>query len=570
MQHRRRPPQVLRRCRQTPQSHRPSEPGRVLPPALILVVEPSRPNQCHRQRCTPSSQRSTILPVDSLFLGAYSLQKATVSPAPPQHNNRTASICFPSCERSPTSPCRSSHSGMRYGCGIALLPHRIATASRQGFRSTAQEKVLTAEILPIHSTEPEPDLIAYVVKSLASGGVAALPTDTFYGLAVDPVNLRAVDRIYEIKTRARHKPLSLLIAETAQAYELAREIDTAFDRLAERFWPGPLTIVVKASAHGFPARHRPTPATSPLRVPEAAIDAPWSPASLSPHHSHLRQPAGRHASGVHRRPLRLAQSARSDLRSPSSSTAALPTAPAPVPTTIVDLSGGGNSWMILREGAIPTHEIALHPPSTRAAENTNKVRAKLGVSGSIAQGEADNAQATHGILSSCCRSSSSSVPTRRRCTITPVLSRSWAKSPSPSPCSASMQDPFDCAVALLHSFAYTAAAHAFQDVATADPAMCHRALGNRHDLLPPTLGAAASRRRNSHRAEGTRDRAPTQRQVRARAPVHRCPRPHLPRRRHHSLPHPRIQLRARDEPHRLSQPPRHRIANLLRSRAPRR
>ena len=65
--------------------------------------------------------------------------------------------------------------------------------------------------------EPEPELVDAVAASLSCGNVAALPTDTFYGLAVDPVNLRAVERIYEIKTRARHKPLSLLIADVAQA-----------------------------------------------------------------------------------------------------------------------------------------------------------------------------------------------------------------------------------------------------------------------------------------------------------------------------------------------------------------
>src|SRR5208283_2542610 len=96
----------------------------------------------------------------------------------------------------------------------------------------AQEMNLTAEILRIHPDEPEPELIARVVRALAAGQVAALPTDTFYGLAVDPINLRAVDRIYEIKTRARHKPLSLLISETAQAYALARDIGSGFDRLA--------------------------------------------------------------------------------------------------------------------------------------------------------------------------------------------------------------------------------------------------------------------------------------------------------------------------------------------------
>src|SRR5271170_438652 len=111
-----------------------------------------------------------------------------------------------------------------------------------------QESALTAETLRIHPDEPESALISYVVASLNSGNVVALPTDTFYGLAVDPVNLKAVDRIYDLKARARHKPLSLLIAEVAQAYELARQLDSAFDRLAEKFWPGPLTIVVKAGS----------------------------------------------------------------------------------------------------------------------------------------------------------------------------------------------------------------------------------------------------------------------------------------------------------------------------------
>ena len=94
---------------------------------------------------------------------------------------------------------------------------------------------MTAEMLRIHPDEPEPDLVRYVANSLQSGLVVALPTDTFYGLAVDPVNLRAVERIYDLKTRAKYKPLSLLIADLHQAYELARDVDSAFDSLAERF-----------------------------------------------------------------------------------------------------------------------------------------------------------------------------------------------------------------------------------------------------------------------------------------------------------------------------------------------
>ena len=210
---------------------------------------------------------------------------------------------------------------------------------------------MTAETIRIHPNEPEPRLIEHVVASLNSGYVVALPTDTFYGLAVDPVNLQAVDRIYELKTRARHKPLSLLIAEVAQAYELARQLDSAFDRLAEKFWPGPLTIVVKAGSK-LPFRVTANTGNLALRVPEAAIPRAVvrclglpitaTSANLSGH------PECAYASGVREQlgdkiPLIVDGG-------PTAHTTA---------TTIVDLSGGGNSWMILREGAIPTHEIAL-------------------------------------------------------------------------------------------------------------------------------------------------------------------------------------------------------------------
>jgi hypothetical protein len=107
---------------------------------------------------------------------------------------------------------------------------------------------LSAEILRVHPDEPQPERIEYIVSCLRQGDVVALPTDTFYGLAVDPVNLHAVEQIYQIKSRQKHKPLSLLISSVAQAYELARDIDDRFDRLAEKFWPGPLTIIVRAGS----------------------------------------------------------------------------------------------------------------------------------------------------------------------------------------------------------------------------------------------------------------------------------------------------------------------------------
>jgi L-threonylcarbamoyladenylate synthase len=210
---------------------------------------------------------------------------------------------------------------------------------------------LTAEILRIDPDEPEPGLIEYVAKSLSGGNVVALPTDTFYGLAVDPVNLFAVDRIYDLKNRARHKPLSLLIGDVSHAYDLARNMDTAFDRLAERFWPGPLTLIVKAGAK-LPLRVTANTGNVALRVPEAAIARAVV--------TKLGLPITATSANLHGMPeCTYAQCVRDQLgdKIPLIVDGG-PTARA-VPTTIVDISGGGNSWMILREGAIATHEIAL-------------------------------------------------------------------------------------------------------------------------------------------------------------------------------------------------------------------
>jgi tRNA threonylcarbamoyl adenosine modification protein (Sua5/YciO/YrdC/YwlC family) len=214
---------------------------------------------------------------------------------------------------------------------------------------------LTAEILRIHPDEPEPALIELVAKRLEAGEVVAIPTDTFYGLAVDPVNLHAVDRIYDLKTRARHKPLSLLISDVAQAYALARSCDTAFDRLAERFWPGPLTIIVRAGSK-LPLRVTANTGNVALRVPEAVIARAIV--------EHLGLPITATSANLHGQPECTSALSVFDqlgdmipLIVDGGSTART------VATTIVDLSAGDNSWSIIREGAIPTHEIALclHP-----------------------------------------------------------------------------------------------------------------------------------------------------------------------------------------------------------------
>ena len=85
---------------------------------------------------------------------------------------------------------------------------------------------------------------------LSRGGVAAIPTDTLYGLAADATNPQAVNRVYEIKGRPANMPLPVLVSGWEQVETMSnaegRTLELAW-RLAERYWPGPLTIVLPAA-----------------------------------------------------------------------------------------------------------------------------------------------------------------------------------------------------------------------------------------------------------------------------------------------------------------------------------
>ena len=129
-----------------------------------------------------------------------------------------------------------------------------------------------AEILKINSEVPESSLVKYAADQIRAGEVLGMPTDTFYGLAADPFNLRAVDRVYDIKTRSRHKPLSLLIESVDQAEELAKSLSEEFYALARKYWPGPLTIIVKAGSR-LPLKVTANTGNVALRVPNAQDSA---------------------------------------------------------------------------------------------------------------------------------------------------------------------------------------------------------------------------------------------------------------------------------------------------------
>lgn len=85
------------------------------------------------------------------------------------------------------------------------------------------------------------------VEALRRGEVIVFPTDTIYGLGCRIDDERAVRRIFEIKSRPSTEPLPVLLADPAQVVDFAREIPPAARRLISRFWPGPLTLVLRRS-----------------------------------------------------------------------------------------------------------------------------------------------------------------------------------------------------------------------------------------------------------------------------------------------------------------------------------
>jgi L-threonylcarbamoyladenylate synthase len=89
--------------------------------------------------------------------------------------------------------------------------------------------------------------LAPAVRALHDGGVVVFPTETFYGVAVDPRSALAVKRVFEIKRRPPDHPLPLIASDVDQVVDHVGIMTPLARRLASRGWPGPLTLVIPAS-----------------------------------------------------------------------------------------------------------------------------------------------------------------------------------------------------------------------------------------------------------------------------------------------------------------------------------
>jgi len=100
--------------------------------------------------------------------------------------------------------------------------------------------------------DPLSDFLAQAVTCLQRGGIVAFPTETYYGLAVDPFNEKALQALFRLKKRDLQKPILILISEMGQLEEIAESIPVLYQPLMNTFWPGPLTLI-------FPGRKNLSP-----------------------------------------------------------------------------------------------------------------------------------------------------------------------------------------------------------------------------------------------------------------------------------------------------------------------
>jgi L-threonylcarbamoyladenylate synthase len=123
----------------------------------------------------------------------------------------------------------------------------------------------------VNHLEPADDEIARAVTALRAGDLVAFPTETVYGLGADAANPDAVRRLYAVKGRPADHPVIVHVAHAGQLDELAADVPDTARQLAQAYWPGPLTIVVRRDVEHVAAELTGGRDTVGLRVPDHPV-----------------------------------------------------------------------------------------------------------------------------------------------------------------------------------------------------------------------------------------------------------------------------------------------------------
>ena len=205
---------------------------------------------------------------------------------------------------------------------------------------------MSARLVRLDEAAPD-EALRPAADALMAGAIVAYPTDTLYGLGVDPTLAPAVERLCRLKTRSAHAGIPLVASTLAQVESAAGVLPPLGRRLAARYWPGPLTLVFEPAAT-FAAGVCAADGSVAIRVPSA--------------------PAARRLAALCGRPI-TATSANRAGRPPASTAAEVaaglgaavalvvdgPAALTGPPSTIVDVRG--SDARLIREGAVAWEHV---------------------------------------------------------------------------------------------------------------------------------------------------------------------------------------------------------------------
>ena len=215
---------------------------------------------------------------------------------------------------------------------------------------------------------PDPDVIARAAAVLRGGGLVAFPTETVYGLGAHALDANAVRRIYAAKGRPAYNPLIVHVADADAARELAGEWPAVASRLARRFWPGPLTLVVR-KRDDVPDEVTAGLDSVALRVPQHPVALALLRAAAIPVAAPSANPSSA-LSPTSARHVERGLAERVDLILDAGATTV------GIESTVVDVRG--ERAVLLRPGTIDTRELEtivgpLSRPSTAEAEATPRL-----------------------------------------------------------------------------------------------------------------------------------------------------------------------------------------------------
>lgn len=185
------------------------------------------------------------------------------------------------------------------------------------------------------------------VDALRHGGIVAYPTDTFYGLAVIPTDGRSLERLFDAKGREAGAAIPLVAASLEQADEFVGELTPLARRLADAFWPGPLTLVI-AARRGLDPRLLAGGETVAVRVPAHGVAVALAEAAGSPITSTSANRSGQP-------PAQTADEVEASLGETVDLILDGGACAGGAPSTIVDVTG--DSPRLVREGAIAWNRV---------------------------------------------------------------------------------------------------------------------------------------------------------------------------------------------------------------------